>query len=145
MWRNQLYFVKSPVKISDVNSHRNIHNIQTETDLGGLHESLWTLTNLVAPVWVVFPVPSRTGFRCVYKQECPIIHTFPFLNTAQNSDLLGATPKTESPQCEGKFCFLTQHWETDIKGKKIPLIIRLFISFHISKVPFPVLNRLSLR
>lgn len=144
MWRNQLYFVKSPVKISDVNSHRNIHK-RNKADLGGLHESLWTLTNLVAPVWVVFPVLSRIKFRWVYKQECPITHTFPFPKTAQNSAFLGATPKTEPPQCKGRFCFLTQHWETDIKGKKIPVIIRLFISFHIFKVPFPALNRLGLR
>lgn len=119
MWSNQLYFVKSPVKISNINSHRNIHNGK-KADLAGLHESLWTLTNLVAPVWVVFPVPSRTRFRWVYKPECPTTHIFAFLKTGQNSALLGATPKIKPPQCEVKFCLLTQHRETDIKGKKNP-------------------------
>lgn len=61
------------------------------------------------------PGPGLDGFM---KWESFITHTFPFLQTGLNSAPFGAMPKVKKTQFEGRFCFLTQHWETYIKDKK---------------------------
>lgn len=52
--------------------------------------------------------------RMFYYSHIPISTDWIGLNSVP----FGVMPNIKKPQFEGRFCFLTQHWETYVKEKK---------------------------